>query len=127
VYVCVFVLDVCNFILFFCKLQVQARECLFEKQQSVEKVDSSKIIENGLHDKHEQTKLIELAQEAQLLSDEYVRVSELLSHEELKEFIPPAWSSLVQVIKILGYKLFNWRINKSGKLSSGNMPRSWGQ
>ncbi|XP_021968422.1 rhophilin-2-B [Folsomia candida] len=72
---------------------VQARECLFEKQQSVEKVDSSKIIENV----QDQSRVVELAQEAQLLSDEYVRVSELLSHEELKEFIPPAWSSLVQV------------------------------
>jgi hypothetical protein len=73
---------------------------LFEKQQSVDRVDSSKIIENGVQDAKEQMKLIELAQESQLLSDEYVRVSELLSHEELKEFIPPAWSSLVQVSRI---------------------------
>lgn len=81
------------FNLLFYKFQVQARECLFEKQQSSDKVDTDKIVENG----QDQSKLIELAQEAQLLSDEYVRVSDLLSHEELKEFIPPAWSSLVQV------------------------------
>lgn len=49
---------------FFHKLQVQARECLFEKQQSVEKVDSSKIIENV----QDQSRVVELAQEAQLLS-----------------------------------------------------------
>jgi hypothetical protein len=78
-------------------LLVQARECLFEKQQTVDKIDSNKIIENGVQGADDQSKLIELSQEAQLLSDEYTRVSELLSHNELKEFIPPAWSSLVQV------------------------------
>ncbi|ODN05568.1 Rhophilin-2-B, partial [Orchesella cincta] len=76
---------------------VQARECLFEKQQTVDKIDCNKIIENGVRDAKEQIKLIELAQESQLLSDEYSKVSDLLSHEELKEFIPPAWSSLVHV------------------------------
>jgi hypothetical protein len=78
-------------------LLVQARECLFEKQQVVDRIDISKIIENGVKGAQDQTKLLELAQESQLLSDEYTRVAELLFHEELKEFIPPAWSSLVQV------------------------------
>jgi hypothetical protein len=78
-------------------LQVQARECLFEKQEKLDRVDSNKIIENGVSGSEEEGKLIELSQEAQLLADEYTRVSQLLLHEELKEFIPPAWSSLVQV------------------------------
>lgn len=46
------------------------------------------------------------------LQDEYVRVSELLSHEELKEFIPPAWSSLVQVNQsLLTRKKYSWVVN----------------
>ena len=81
----------------FSSFQVQARECLFEKQQLVEKIDSAKIIENGIQEAKDQSKLLELAQEAQLLSDEYTGVNEQISFNELKEFIPPAWSSLVQV------------------------------
>jgi hypothetical protein len=63
----------------------------------VDRVDISRIAEQGVEEGDEQIRLIELAQESQLISDEYTRVSVLFSHEELKEFIPAAWSSLVQV------------------------------